>query len=94
MTKVTNNDPFLTKVQIRDGTGQDFLDPTGKFQNHRRLTGRSTVFLQKVFVHCLMFLMKFFQTGRGTGEVLKFVTLDGGLRKKRERTFAFFAKMT
>ena len=28
----------------RDGTGQDFLDPTGKFQNHRRLTGRSTGF--------------------------------------------------
>ena len=26
-------------VISRDGTGQDFLDPTGKFQNHRRLTG-------------------------------------------------------
>ena len=31
-----------TTVCGRDGTGQDFLDPTGKFQNHRRLTGRST----------------------------------------------------
>ena len=30
--------------QIRDGTRQDFLDPTAKFQNHRRLTGRSTGF--------------------------------------------------
>ena len=30
--------------QIRDGTGLDFLDPTGEFQNHRRLTGRSTGF--------------------------------------------------
>ena len=28
------------------------------------------------------------------GEVLKFVTLDGGLRKKRKEIFAFFAKMT
>ena len=28
------------------------------------------------------------------GEVLKFVTLDGGLRKKRQKNFAFFAKMT
>ena len=28
------------------------------------------------------------------GEVLKFVSLDGGLRKKRKKTFAFFAKMT
>ena len=26
------------------------------------------------------------------GEVLKFVTLDGGLRKKRKKTFAFFCK--
>ena len=28
------------------------------------------------------------------GEVLKFVTLDGGLRKKCRKTFAFFIKMT
>ena len=28
------------------------------------------------------------------GEVLKFVTLDGDLRKKKEKTFPFFAKMT
>ena len=27
-------------------------------------------------------------------EVLKFVTLGGGLRKKRKKIFAFFAKMT
>ena len=27
-------------------------------------------------------------------EVLKFVTLDGGLRKKGKKTFTFFAKMT
>ena len=28
------------------------------------------------------------------GDVLKFVTLDGGLRKKTQTIFAFFAKMT
>ena len=27
-------------------------------------------------------------------EVLKFVTLDGGLRKKNNQIFAFFAKIT
>ena len=27
------------------------------------------------------------------GEVLKFVTSDGGLRKKRKKTFVFFAKI-
>ena len=29
-------------IHFRDGTGQDFLDPTGKLQNLRLLTGRST----------------------------------------------------
>ena len=29
----------MQAVCSRDGTGQDFLDPTGKFLNHRRLTG-------------------------------------------------------
>ena len=28
------------------------------------------------------------------GEVLKFMTPDGGFRKKREKTLAFFAKIT
>ena len=28
------------------------------------------------------------------GEGLKFVTLDGGLRKKTHKIFAFFVKMT
>ena len=40
-------------VHTRDGTGQDFLDPTGKFQNHRRLTGRSTGFFTEGF--CSLF---------------------------------------
>ena len=28
------------------------------------------------------------------GEVLKFVTLDRGLRKKKQKKFVFFAKLT
>ena len=40
-----------------------------------------------------MYVMKNFQKG-GMGEVLKFVTLNGGLRKKTQKTFAFLAKMT
>ena len=63
-------------VHTRDGTGQDFLDPTGKFQNHRRLTG----FLPKVFLHYSMYLMKNFQMG-GHGWGIKNLILDGGLRK-------------
>ena len=80
-------------------------DPTGKFQNHRRLTGRSsgrstgfelarsTGFSTEKF--CLLFNVsnKKFSKG-GMGEVLKFVTLDGGFRKKRKKMFAFFAKIT
>ena len=64
--------------KIRDGTNQDFLDSTGKFQNLRRLTGQSTGRLQKGFVLCSLHLMKSFQKGGGgKGEVLKFVTADG-----------------
>ena len=36
-----------------------------------------------------MYLMKNFQKG-GMGEVLKFVTLEGGLKKKCKKIFAFF----
>ena len=39
--KFFSNEVFTT---TRDGTGQDYLDPTGKFQKLRRLTGRSTGF--------------------------------------------------
>ena len=39
-----NDCSSLLSIATKDGTGQDFLDPTGKFQNHRRLTGRSTGF--------------------------------------------------
>ena len=38
-----------------------------------------------------MHLMKNFQKGvRGMGEVLKFVTFDGGLRKKNANNFVRF----
>ena len=39
-----------------------------------------------------MYLMKNFQKGGGMGEVLKFVTLDGGLRKKTQKKFVFLQK--
>ena len=38
-----------------------------------------------------MYLIKNFQKG-GMGEVLKFVTLDGGLRKKNAKSFYVFCK--
>ena len=40
-----------------------------------------------------MYLMKNFQKGDGgMGEVLKFVTMDGGLRKKRKKLLRFLQK--
>ena len=39
-----------------------------------------------------MFLMKNFQNGGGMEEVLKFVTLDGGLRKRTQKNFCVFCK--
>ena len=40
-----------------------------------------------------MYQMKNFQKrGGGMGEMLKFVTLDGGLRKKRKKSFVFLQK--
>ena len=36
--------------------------------------------------------MKNFQKGAGMGEVLKFVTLDGGLWKKAQKNFCVFCK--
>ena len=40
-----------------------------------------------------MYLMKNFQNvGVGMGEVLRFVTLDGGLRKKTQKNFCVFCK--
>ena len=83
--------------QSRGGTGQDFFDPT-RLVNLKIYAGRPAgvlvsdrpgraVFLQKVFFHCSMHLMKSFRKARGIGEVLKFVTPDGGLRKKNASNF-------
>ena len=68
-------------------------NPTGKFHNHRRLTDRSTGFFAENFCSLFNVSNKNFQRG-GMDEVLKFVTLDGRLGKKRKKIFAFFAKMT
>ena len=59
----------------RDGTGKDFLDPTGKFQNHRRLTGlrpaRSTGFFTEGFSSLFnVFNENFSKEKGGMGEVL------------------------
>ena len=87
-------------VQRRNRSGFSRPDPTGKFQNHRRLTGRSTgfwparstgFFYRRFFFHCSMYLMKNFQKG-GMGEMLKFATLNEGLRKKTQKNFSFFCK--
>ena len=70
-------------------------DPNGKFQNLRQSTCRWTGFLQKVFVHCLMHLMKNFQKRGGMGEVLNFVTPKKGSQNKNAKNFfAFFANIT
>ena len=75
----------VTTVQKWNRSGFSRPDPTGKFQDHRRSTG----FFTEGFVHCSMYLMKNFQKGGGMDEELKVVTLDGGLRKKRKKIFAF-----
>ena len=68
-------------------------DPTGKFQNLRRSTGFwpawSTGFFTQCF--CLLFNVSNEKIWKGgdMGEVLKFVTLDGGLRKKRKKVCVF-----
>ena len=51
-----------------------------------------TVFLQKVFVRSSIHLTKNFQKGGAIGEVLKFVTPDGCLRKKTQKNFCIFCK--
>ena len=62
-------------------------DPAGKFQNLRR----STVFFTEDFCSQFNASNENFSKG-GTGEMLKFTTPDGGLRKKTQKKFAFFCK--
>ena len=72
---------------VRDGTCQDFLDPTGKSQNLRRLTSQSTVVFLQGFAHCSVHLMKNIQKGRGgMGKVLKLVS------EKKTKKFCVFFK--
>ena len=82
-------------LYIRDGTGQDFLDQTGKFQNRQLLTGvwpaQSTVFLKKFFLHGSMHLMKNFQKGRH-GWGVKICHYGRGAQKKTLKNFCCFCK--
>ena len=41
-----------------------------------------------------MYLIKSFKKGGSKGKMLKVVTLNEGLRKKRKKIFVVFAKMT
>ena len=66
-------------------------DPIGKFQNHRRLTGRSTGFFTENICSLFDVSNQKFSKG-GMGEVLKFVTLRGGLRKKCKKNLRFLQK--
>ena len=67
-------------------------DPTGKFQNHRRLTGRSTGFFTEGFSSLFHVFNEKFSKGGSMGDVLKFVTLDGSLRKNDSILRPFLVK--
>ena len=87
-------------VYTRAGTGQDFFDPTGKFQNLRRfqLTGfspaRWTGYFAEGIVYCSMNLIQCFKRGDGHGEGVKIYDSGKGVRKKRYKIFVFFTKIT
>ena len=87
--------PNRVTAWVRDGTGQDFLDPTRpvNFKIYAgwpagqpvSLRAGRPVFLRKVFVHGSMHVIKNFQKG-GIGEVLKFA-----IRTGVSKNFSFFA---
>ena len=106
--KAVLNMNVLLVIQCRDGTGQDFLDPT------RPVIFKSTAgwpagrqagqpvsdrpgwpfFLQKDFVHWSMYLMKNFQKG---GHVWGVKICDFGRwsqKKKNAKNFCVFWKIT
>ena len=61
----------------------------------RFLTGSVDRFFTESF--CSLFNVsnkKFSKSGGSIGKVLKFVTSDEGLRKKTQKSFSFFAKLT
>ena len=85
----------LTAIYCRNGTGQDFLDPTGKFQNHRRSTGfwsdRSTGIFTEGFCSLCNVSNEKFSKGGGHGWGVKICDFGRGSQKK----ICFFsAKMT
>ena len=89
----------LNTVQSRDGTSQDFLDLTGKFQNHRRLTGRSTGFWLarstgfSTEIFCSLFNVsnkKFSKGGHGWG--VKICDFARGSQKKTRKNVCVFCK--
>ena len=73
---------IILRVQTRDGTGQDFLDPTRPV-NFKIIAGRLFFFTEGF---CSLFIVsnkKFSKGGGGDmSAMLKFVTLHGNLRKK------------
>ena len=86
-------------IQRWNRSGFSRPDPIGKFQNHRRSTGRSTGFWPAwstgFFTEnfCSLFNVSYQKFSKGCmGEVLKFVTFRGGLRKKCKKNLRFLQK--
>ena len=84
-------------IYLRDGTGQDFLDPTRPVNFkiidrpvNRFLTGPvDRYFLQMGFVHCSMYRKKNFQKG-GHEWGVKICDFGRGFQKKRKNFLFFF----
>ena len=108
MVKVNRNGPVRRfgkrfAAGTRNGTGQDFLDlnrPVSfkilpvDWPIDRFLTGPVDRFFTEGFCSLFNACNKKFSKRGSMDEVLKFLTPDEGLRKKRKKTFAFFAKTT
>ena len=94
----------ISPVQRWNRSGFSRPDPTGKFQNHCRLTGRatgrstgfwsarSTDIFTEVFFHCSMYLTKNFQKGEMHGWGVKICDFGRESQKKKEKKLFFFAK--
>ena len=101
LTRDSSSNSFHASEQRWNRSGFSRPDPTGKFQNHCRLTGRSTGFWPAQSTgfftenFCSLFNVSYQKFSKGCmGEVLKFVTLRGGLRKKCKKNLRFLQKMT
>ena len=87
-------------LKLRDGTGKDFLDPTRPV-NFKIIAGRPVsdrpgrpFFFTECFCSLLNVSNEKFAKGGGgdMGKVLKFVILEGGLRKLNAKNFFFLCK--